>query len=169
MSAGKRLLILGLGNDVLSDDRVGLLAARRLATAAGGKADVAEAYVANLDLLPIIEGYERVVVLDALHAPGSQPGAIARSTASEMPQCGRHRSPHTMDFADILEVGKRLGLDMPREAIVYALVVVDPFRFGDELSPGVEEGLHRLVEQVLAAELHGHGLHSTIDTHDAPR
>jgi hydrogenase maturation protease len=139
-------LILGLGNDILRDDRVGLLAARELAQDRSVHARVEEACLCNLDLLPILDGYDRVVVLDAIWGEAWDAGQVYRYSPSELPHSFGYRSPHTIDFPEMLGIGSQMGFHMPAEVIILTLGVEDPFSFGEELSESVRAGLPRLVE-----------------------
>jgi len=131
-------LVLGLGNDVLRDDGVGLRAARRIAELAAGRADHAEACVATLDLLPVLSGYQRVIVVDAYVDATVPPGTPLRATAENLPRGLGYRSPHTLHFREMLEVGARLEFPMPREIVVHGLSVEDPWTFGEDFTPAVE-------------------------------
>ncbi|MBD3173715.1 MAG: hydrogenase maturation protease [Armatimonadia bacterium] len=144
-------LILGLGNDILRDDRVGLLAARELAKDSALRADIEEACLCNLDLLPILDGYDRAVVLDAIWGEAWEAGQVYRYAPSELPHTFGYRSPHTIDFPEMLEIGRQMGFHMPADVLILTLGVEDPFSFGEELSPSVEEGLPKLVAAAVAA------------------
>ena len=110
--ACERTLVLGLGNDILTDDRVGLLASRELAAQAP-LVEVEEACLCNLDLLPIIEGYDRVVILDAIWGQAWEAGRVYRFTPADLPHSFGYRSPHTMDLSNMLAMGRDMGLQMP--------------------------------------------------------
>ena len=133
-----RTLVLGLGNEVLGDDRVGLVAARRVAELAGGRADLAEACVATIDLLGVMAGYERVIVVDAYLSPKDPPGTAVRATPGDLPAGFGYRSFHTLPFREMLDLGRRLGLPVPREVVIHGLCVADPSTFGETLTPPVE-------------------------------
>ena len=59
-----RILVLGLGNDILGDDAVGLLAARRLRAFLPASVDVLEAAGGGIGLLDVLEGYDCALLLD---------------------------------------------------------------------------------------------------------
>ncbi|HOS44477.1 MAG TPA: hypothetical protein PK794_12355, partial [Armatimonadota bacterium] len=59
------ILILGLGNDIISDDAAGLLVARMVREELAGVADVVESSLSGLALLELLLGYARVVIVDA--------------------------------------------------------------------------------------------------------
>ena len=133
-----RTLVLGLGNEVLRDDRVGLLAARRVAELWDGRADLAETCVATVDLLALMAGYERVIVVDAYLSPADPPGTAVRATPGDLPAGFGYRSFHTLPFREMLDLGRRLGLPVPREVVIHGLCVSDPATFGETLTPAVE-------------------------------
>ena len=132
-----RTLILGLGNELLRDDGVGLRSARRVAELARGRADLVEACVATVDLLPLIEGYDRVVVVDAWASDDVPPGTAVHVTPDDLPAGFGRRSFHTLPFREMLELGRRLGLCMPNEVSIHGLSVEDAATFGTGLSPRV--------------------------------
>jgi hydrogenase maturation protease len=148
----KRILVLGLGNDLLRDDGVGLKAARRIAEIAAGRADHAEACVATLDLLHVMSGYERVIVVDAYVDRAVPPGTPLRVTPQELPPSFGYRSPHTMPFREMLELGAQLGLPMPREVVIHGLNVEDAWTIGQEFTPAVEKAWPAWAEDVARQE-----------------
>ena len=145
-----RTLILGLGNELLRDDGVGLRAARRVAQLASDRADLAEACVATIDLLSLITGYDRVVVVDAWVSDDVPPGTPVRCAPDDLsPGFGR-RSLHTLPFRDMLELGRQLGLPMPREVSIHGIAVEDVATLDTGLStrvarawPGWAERIYR--------------------------
>ncbi len=150
-------LILGLGNEMLGDDGVGLLASRRVAALAGDRADFAEACVATVDLLPVIAGYERVVVVDAYLSEEHPPGHAVRATAEDLPAGFGYRSFHTLPFREMLELGRLCGLPMPREISIHGLSVREVSTFGRILSPEVEERWRAWAEEIAEREWGGGG------------
>jgi hydrogenase maturation protease len=129
-----RTLVLGLGNEILGDDRVGLLTARRVAEHLGGAVDHAEAAVATIDLIQMMTGYERVVVIDAFVNDEMSPGTIVRADPDQLPSGFGFRSFHTMPFTHALALGATTGADMP-EVVVHGMVVTRVSEFTEELSP----------------------------------
>jgi hydrogenase maturation protease len=130
-------LILGLGNDVLMDDGVGLRAARRVAELVGDRADFVEACMASIDLLPIISGYERVIIVDAFRSPDFPPGTSVRAAPEDLPRGFGYRSLHTMPFQEMLDLGETLELEMPREVVIHGLAVAEASTFGETFTPEV--------------------------------
>jgi len=86
------------------------------------------------------------VILDAIWGQAWEAGRVYRFTPADLPHSFGYRSPHTMDLSNMLAMGRDMGLQMPKQIIVLALGVVDPFTFGEELTPAVREGLPGLVD-----------------------
>jgi hydrogenase maturation protease len=150
MSLGmEKILVLGIGNVVMSDDGVGVRAVQRLA--AGYRfpesVELLDGGTLGLDLLPRLEGVERLLVIDAIDA-GKAPGTLLRLAGEEVPMTLQTKlSPHQMGLKDLLAVASLQGAS-PAEM---TLLGVQPERIelGLELSPGVAAALDSLVQNVL--------------------
>lgn len=147
-----RTLILGLGNDLLRDDGVGLRAARYVAELVGDAADLAEACVATIDLLPVIAGYDRVVVLDAFMSPSDSPGTALYGTPEDLPQGFGYRSLHTLPFREMLEIGRMTDRPMPKEISIHGLCAEDTLNFGLDFSPAVDAVWREWAEEIARKE-----------------
>jgi len=145
-------LILGLGNDILSDDGVGLLAARRVAELVGDAAEVVEASVATIDLLSIMSGYDRVVIIDAFLSPDLPAGSQIRAAAEDLPKGFGYRSFHTLTFSEVLDLADWLGVSMPTEVVIHGLAVDETTTFGETLSPAVAEVWAQWAEEIARIE-----------------
>lgn len=149
--AGKTL-VLGLGNDLLSDDAIGLLVtrevARRLADAPG--VDVRETTEMGLALLDFIVGYERVILVDSIQTGRCPPGTVHELDAAGLKRL-TGRTPHFLGIGEALALGRQLGLAMPREVRILAVEVEDPFTLGTELTPQLRRALPGIVQRLLAA------------------
>jgi hydrogenase maturation protease len=104
----------------------------------GEEADLSEACVATIDLLPVIAGYDRLIVIDAYLSPDDPPGTAVRATAEDLPRGFGYRSFHSMPFREMLDLGVKLGMDMPREVSIHGLCVKNASTFGDSFTPEVE-------------------------------
>jgi hydrogenase maturation protease len=145
-----RTILVGLGNPILTDDAVGVVA-RNVYERLGPSADVQleEASVGGLGLLDLIVGFEKVVVVDSIKTRDGKPGAIYRFTPEDLRGGPRLFSPHDMDFPSAIEMGRRLGLVVAKEIVIYAIEVADPFLVGEKLTPEIEAAVPAAVETIL--------------------
>jgi len=141
-----------MGNPILSDDGVGLLVAGRLAAEPlPDNVEVRQSEVAGLRLLELVRGFTRVIIIDALKSPaevGREPGAVVRYEAEDFKGGHRYGSAHSIGLDTALEVGHRLGYDMPEEVVVFAIEAEDVETFGEELSPPVAAAAERVLALV---------------------
>ena len=81
-----KTLVLGLGNPILTDDGVGVRVAEaiREALPPDTSIDVSEASVGGLRLMERVLGYDRVILIDALHNNHNHPGVIHRMTLEDL-------------------------------------------------------------------------------------
>jgi hydrogenase maturation protease len=148
----RRVLLLGLGNDVLSDDSIGLRVAAALRERLRQKdhVTVVETTEMGLSLLDFMVGFDRLVLVDAVQTARALPGyvhEIAGEDLSSLPGF----SPHFLGVGEVLALGRQLGLSMPREVKVFAIEVADPFTVGTELTPALKEALPEIINRVEAA------------------
>ena len=142
------ILVLGMGNPILSDDGVGLEVARRLrATSLPDGVEVAESESGGLRLLELVRGFTHVAIIDAVQGSGA-PGEVLRFDAADF--AGNHRtgSAHSIHVGTALELGRRLGYEMPDEVIVFGVEAEDVESFGETLSPSVANAADRAVSMV---------------------
>lgn len=146
-------LVLGMGNPILCDDGVGILVAQAVA-ARCPRNDVAfaEASVGGVRLLSVIEGYRRVIMVDAMKTPGGTPGELHRLCPNDLPASLHASSTHDVSLPGALALGRRLGMTLPEDEglVIIGIEVEDVQTFGEECTPAVEEAIPRAVEAVLA-------------------
>lgn len=146
---GPRVLVLGIGNLVMSDDGVGVKVVQHLQReyhCAEG-VEIMDGGTLGLDLLPKLEGIDHLIVVDAVET-GQKPGTCVRLSGEELPIALETKvSPHQMGLKDLLSVAQLLG-HSPGEMV---LIGVQPgsIDMDTELTPEVDAVLHLLVNNVL--------------------
>lgn len=146
-----KTLVLGVGSSILSDDAVGIVVARRLEERMGAREDVDFAVneEAGFTLLEESIGYDRLVVIDSI-LTGAEPGTVLRFDLSDLGRTIHSNSPHGMNLATVMELGRRQGMDVPGEVVIYAIEVVDTLTFGEELTPAVAAKVGEIVETIVS-------------------
>jgi hydrogenase maturation protease len=148
-------LILGLGNPILTDDRVGLLVAEQLhARLPVGTAELRLAYVGGLELLHVLEGHHRVALIDSIEPGKAAPGELRRIALEDIASSYAPITPHNAGLVHCLGLGRACGLEMPEDLKIYAVGVCDPYTFSERCTEAVAEAVPRVVE-ALWSELFG--------------
>ena len=150
-----KTLILGLGNPILSDDGVGIHTARALE----GKLNqqeitVMETTMAGLSLLDLLVNFDRAIIIDAIQTREGKVGQIYRLELEAFNTTQHASTPHDVNFATALELGKRLGLALPQQIVIFAIEVEDVTTFSERCTPEVEPVVPVCVEKVIQ-ELNG--------------
>jgi hydrogenase maturation protease len=142
--AGDSTVVIGLGNRLMSDDAIGLLALERLETL---NFDPPVGFVYGdtwgLALLPEIEGSDTVLLLDAIRANAS-PGTVHILPGGAIEEVLSPKiSPHQIDVRELLALA-RLRDHFPRRL---AAIGVEPaaVELNTELSPAVRASLAAMV------------------------
>ncbi len=144
-----KTLVLGLGNPILSDDSVGFRVIQGLKTRFS-RLDLTlmESSASGLGLLDLITGYDKVIIVDAIKTEGGQAGKIYRLNMENLSDTRHSASPHDINLATALELGKKLGLALPQQIIIFAIEVVDVTTFGEKCTPEVEKAIPLAVSMV---------------------
>jgi hydrogenase maturation protease len=150
-----RTLLLGMGNPILSDDAVGVRLARdfkeRLAGHPGLEV-VEECSVGGLNLIDVLRGYERAIVLDSLATEESVPGAWHRFDDDALRETAHLTNLHDANFATALELGRRIGVPLPEPGRIhiFAVEVEDNATFSERMTPALEAAYSDYAPAILA-------------------
>jgi hydrogenase maturation protease len=145
-----------MGNPILRDDAIGVRLASDLSERLGhvpGVDVVAECSAGGLELLPLIDGYQRLIVFDSIQTRGGTPGRWYRFSAADLQTTLHLSNVHDTNFATALELGRRLGMAVPSaiETHVFAVEVLDAATFDERMTPDLERAYPACAEGILAA------------------
>ena len=149
----RRTLVLGMGNPILSDDAIGILLASTLKPQLEGIPGVdvvEECCVGGLNLLDVLEGYDRLIALDSIKTIGGVPGTWYAFDATALRETMNLRNVHDANFATTLALGRHMGMHLPadRGCHVVAVEIADNMTFSEELTPELQAALPRIVADV---------------------
>lgn len=139
-----KTLILGMGNEILGDEGVGVHAVRALRTECLPEdVEVLEVGTAILDALPALETPQRIIIIDAMQAQGPA-GSVYRTCLADCSGSALIASMHGFNIFRVLALAGRT--DTP-EMIVFGVepAVID---WALELSPAVQEAIPYLLAAV---------------------
>jgi hydrogenase maturation protease len=142
------VLVLGLGNFLMSDDGVGVHALRALRAQAPTDILSVEVGTAILRAQHLLESHRRVIAFDALRAGGS-PGTIYLTTLDQIANGHPGDSLHNLSLANLAQMS---GLD-PADVVI---VAAEPgvIEIGLDLSPELSAATGQMASAALSiAEL----------------
>lgn len=142
-------LVLGLGNDLMGDDAIGIVAARRLECEISGMADVKVSNEYGVALLDYFIGYEMALVIDAVTLDSRPAGELIGIDFDSLRPV-RGMSPHYAGLPDLKLLAQTLGLEFPGRVKVLAVQIDQPKTVSAVMSPVIEKSLEKLVESAKA-------------------
>ena len=147
-----KTLVLGIGNDILGDDGVGIHIARAIARRVSAKdAKVEETAAAGLSLLELIKGYERLIVADAILTDNTEVGKIHRLALKDLAKTNSSITPHDAALVTTLEIGNSLFPgEMPREVVVYGVQTANVEHVSGKMTAAVKAAVPEVVRLILA-------------------
>ncbi len=149
-----KTLLLGMGNPILSDDAVGIRLARdigRRLSGATGLSVVEECSVGGLNILDVVAGFDRLIVLDSIRTSGGIPGDWHRFTSEALRDTMHLNNIHDANFATALELGRRMGMPLPPEENIriFAVEVEDNETFSEVMTESLERSYPAYSEEIL--------------------
>lgn len=162
------ILVLGIGNLVMSDDGIGVRVVQRLTQSFQfpDGVTILDGGTLGLDLLPQLEGVERLLVVDAVDL-GKAPGTLVRLSGDDVPIVLETKlSPHQMGLKDLLAVAMLQGFS-PQEMVLWG-VQPGTIEMGMDLSPPVAAKTDILMKHVLL-ELSRWGVTADVASFLAPQ
>lgn len=143
------ILVLGLGNSIMTDDGFGVKVVNTLSSRYHfqGKIRLIDGGTLGLDLLPHLEGVESLLIIDALDMR-DKPGSIFRLEGEEVPRAFTSKlSVHQMGLQDLLAVAELQG-HVPTRLVVWGVQPAS-IEMGTELTAIVESAVEPVMQKVL--------------------
>ncbi len=145
-----KTLVLGLGNPILSDDGVGIRVVQELESNLDHEdVTVMEASIVGLDFLDLLAPYDRAIIIDAIQTREGKVGQVYRLEPEAFVATQHASSPHDVNFATALELGKRLGLPLPQQITIFAIEVQDVTTFSERCTPEVMAAIPKCARMII--------------------
>ncbi len=174
-AVGGSTRVLCLGNELISDDGVGIVAARaligRLALAGTpadpkdavdpaltvrafalprvGRVELVETALTGMYLLDAVVGASRLIIIDSVVTGAADPGTVLELKESDL-DGPRGSSPHYIGILETLDVARALGLEVPADLVIVAVEAGDYWTVGGGMTELVEAAVPEVVDRAMA-------------------
>jgi hydrogenase maturation protease len=143
------ILVLCLGNEVLSDDRFGAEIAERLARDNfGPHVEVLFASVAGFTLVDLLQERRHVLIVDTILSGTVEPGTIHFFPVGNLTPSNNLIHSHQINLPTALELGRQLGVTMPDDIQVLAVEAQDVTTLAEQLTPPVAAAVDATLQRV---------------------
>jgi hydrogenase maturation protease len=146
-----RVVVLGVGNILMSDEGVGVHAVTELAERydVPDSVEIIDGGTSGMDCLDRIAEADLLLIADCMRSKDKAPGTITRLADDEINAWFKTKiSPHQVGLSDVLAACCFHGIS-PKKVV---LVGVQPASFDTsmELTPGIKAVLPQLIERLVA-------------------
>ncbi len=145
------MLILGIGNPILTDDGVGIKIAQKLKEE-NPELEVIETSEAGIALLDLVTGYNKLIIIDSIKTEKGKPGDLYKLGLEDLKPSKDLSSSHGIGIATAFELGQRLGYSMPKYTSIYAVEIKDNTSFGEKCTREVKERIPFIAGQIIKEE-----------------
>lgn len=117
-----RTVVIGLGNPLMGDDGLGLAALERLREEwdVPPEVELVDGGTWGMNLLPVIEDADHVILIDAIDAAAAPGTAIVVERAKLPRYLATKISPHQVDLRDVLALAELRGT-LPADTVAVGL------------------------------------------------
>ena len=155
MPSPQSAVLVGMGNPVRGDDAAGLRVAEAveslLAASPIPGARVVTTTRGGFELIDLLEGADRAIVVDCLELPDARPGRVRRLSLTDVSGAARLVGSHDIGLAAAIELGRMLGVPMPAQVEILGIEATVGDDIQEGLSPEVEAAIAPLARSLHAA------------------
>jgi len=149
-TAKAKTLILGIGNDILTDDGIGPRLCDFLQDRySNDSIDFEKLNVGGLEVLEFINGYETVIFIDAIKTVDGQIGDIYLYTPEHFRETLHLSNLHDTNFITALELGRSLEFSIPEKIFIIAIEIKEDMIFSDKFTRELTERYGEIKENVI--------------------
>ncbi len=150
---GGSILVLGIGNPLLSDDTAGLHAVRMARERYTGRWDNVQYAMHtgdSFDLLYEIADCGRLILVDSIQT-GERPAGYCHLIPADSVldwSSGQMLVPHSLDLPALFRLGSLCGIPMPRESVFLGIEGTEFATFSERPTAPVERALGEAVDRI---------------------
>lgn len=138
MTSSGNTVVIGFGSIALKDDGLPVHLIGKLATKPRFKhLTFLTSPVGGIELITLMEGYSTAVLLDTLKTGKGKPGEVKHFIYPKFDETFHLSSQHDVSFEQAMELGKRLGIQLPATIRILAIEIEDNLALGEEMSPSI--------------------------------
>jgi hydrogenase maturation protease len=153
-----KIIVIGLGNPVLTDDAVGIRISELLENnlpqitfPENTEVHITQNESGGWDILDLAVGFDVMILIDALLDKSLKPGEM-RWYSDKVFTSIRLSGVHSMDVFSAVEYGKSLKLKVPEQILVLGVGVMDILTFSEKCTPAIEAvietGKNEIIEKI---------------------
>lgn len=147
--AKKEIIVVGLGNPIMSDDAIGLIIAQNIENKHLSSVDTCQEAVGGLDIIPILLGYRHAVIIDAIKTEQYEPGTVMIFDFKDFESTIANIPTHGINLTTAIAIGKKMNPgEMPISVKFVAVEVEDLHTLHEGLTEKVNASIEKATNAV---------------------
>lgn len=130
-------ILIGIGNEVLSDDRIGIYLAHRLEKQLDIPSRISP-YI-SLDLLDYVKNKDAVFIIDSFKDPDYRLGGIKVFQLSDLESMQNPSYSHGVTIPIIFNIAEKLHHRVSESIVIFGVNVSDNQTFSEDFSEEIQE------------------------------
>lgn len=140
METDSKILVLGIGNEMLMDDGIGPKLVKKLQNFLPvSSIDYAISLVGGMETIEIMKGYRQAVIIDGIMTGENPPGTVMYMKYPFHRNTLHMSNAHDISFEMSVELARQLGLPFPERISIFAIEIVEDREFGDKLTEPLQK------------------------------
>ena len=145
-----RILIVGLGSPIMSDDAIGLRVIDEIDKIKPDYVDTRQEAIGGLDIIPVISGYRYAIIVDAIQTRMYAPGTVMMFNPEDFEPTIGNSSAHEVNLATAMSIGRQMDPEsMPVAVRFVAIEVEDMQTISETMTEAVQKALPHAVDAVM--------------------
>ncbi len=147
----KSVLVVGIGNPILTDDSIGIRVVDDLKCSQDfPDFEFRTMCVGGLEVLENVQGFDTAIFIDAIKTRGGVPGDVYYFSVEDFRETLHLSNLHDVSFVTALELGRTLGLKVPKNVHILAIEIVEDMVFSDQLTPEIDKRYGAIIDEIKA-------------------
>ncbi|HNW99669.1 MAG TPA: hydrogenase maturation protease [Bacteroidales bacterium] len=149
MQEENKILILGMGNDILTDDGIGIKITKFLEKNFPFPNIVYDTLsLGGLEIIEYIREFKMVIIIDAIKTLNGIPGTVYQFIPDDFKETTHLSNIHDVSFLTSLKLAKELDITTPENIHIIAVEIIEDMIFSDEFTPLLQEKYPEILKEV---------------------
>ena len=145
----KNILILGMGNDILTDDGIGIKITKVLEKEFPTKGFIYDTLsLGGLEIIEYIKDFNSVIIIDAIKTMNGIPGTVYQFVPEDFKETLHLSNIHDISFLTSLRLAKDLEIKTPDNIHIIAIEILEDMVFSDNFTPQIQEKYPEILKEV---------------------
>jgi len=144
-----KILILGMGNDILTDDGIGIKITKVLEKEFPYPNIIYDTLsLGGLEIIEYIKDFSTVIIIDAIKTMNGIPGTVYQFVPEDFKETLHLSNIHDISFLTSLQLAKDLEIKTPENVHIIAIEILEDMVFSDDFTPQIQEKYPEILKEV---------------------